>query len=673
MKKHIFYPLIAAAVLSFNSCLNNDFLEYNPLSTQVEATAFTTYDNFKTYSWGLYSKLFLDGTLDDALGNQVYGYPGPYDRNGDDGMFQSGVKPRWAWQTATVSVDGKWNFELIRQTNVMLDNIDGSQMNDADKDHWRAVGYFFRAYRYAQLIANFGDVPWAEHVIGSSDRDMIYGPRTPRDEVAQKVLDNLLWAETHIKQDGEGAGSNSVNVHVIRALISRFGLAEGTWRKYHQLGGHEQYLDACIAASKKVMDAYPAVSSEYDALYNSESLEGVPGILLYRAFGTGQLYHNMSRYERTSSADTEMSKECVAGYLTQNGLPVSNVNNQVANGGQYYGDETMYDEFRNRDRRLLYVVTPPFKVKGLVSANQPIAPYLTTNDTYGAANKPVTSSDSIMFSEYVEYMKGITSTARTTGIQFPAGITYVNLLPIRNWEGNALQAVPHFNKYNEGRGFCVTRGGYFVYKYYNTSTAPNGQISTNDIPVFRVEETMLNYAEAMWERGMFDQGVADLTINKLRPRAGVASMVVGNINANFDPERDKGGYSDTGNPLQIADYEVDPVLWEIRRERRVELMGDGFRFDDLKRWRKGHYLNKVQLGVTVDNSDYNNTLAIWPYDKDEGAKSSNSDNKIGPVALFGDPVAEGKGWKWYYYLYPISPTQLALNPQLTQNPGWAND
>ena len=35
-----------------------------------------------------------------------------------------------------------------------------------------------------------------------------------------------------------------------------------------------------------------------------------------------------------------------------------------------------------------------------------------------------------------------------------------------------------------------------------------------------------------------------------------------------------------------------------------------------------------------------------------------------------DPVAEGYGWLKHYYLYPIPLNDLALNPQLVQNPGW---
>lgn len=73
----------------------------------------------------------------------------------------------------------------------------------------------------------------------------------------------------------------------------------------------------------------------------------------------------------------------------------------------------------------------------------------------------------------------------------------------------------------------------------------------------------------------FNQTVADLTINKLRDRVGVAHMKVAEINAGFDPKRDQT---------------VDPVLWEIRRERMVELMGEGFGFYDVRRWKKAPWI-----------------------------------------------------------------------------------
>ncbi|MCH5684866.1 RagB/SusD family nutrient uptake outer membrane protein [Niabella sp. W65] len=91
----------------------------------------------------------------------------------------------------------------------------------------------------------------------------------------------------------------------------------------------------------------------------------------------------------------------------------------------------------------------------------------------------------------------------------------------------------------------------------------------NDCPVFRMGEILMNYAEAQFELGQFSQAIANATINKTRARGEVAPLNISAIPN--DPTRDPA---------------VDPVLWEIRRERAVELMGEGFRFDDLRRWKK---------------------------------------------------------------------------------------
>lgn len=61
----------------------------------------------------------------------------------------------------------------------------------------------------------------------------------------------------------------------------------------------------------------------------------------------------------------------------------------------------------------------------------------------------------------------------------------------------------------------------------------------SDKPIFKVEEAILNYAEAACELGQFDQAAADISINRLRKRAGVADMEVAKIDASFDPNRDK--------------------------------------------------------------------------------------------------------------------------------------
>ena len=73
-----------------------------------------------------------------------------------------------------------------------------------------------------------------------------------RKTVADKVLERLQWAEQNIGNSTSQDGDNTINQDCVRAVISRFGLREGTWRKYHELGDAEKYLQECVRASRVI-------------------------------------------------------------------------------------------------------------------------------------------------------------------------------------------------------------------------------------------------------------------------------------------------------------------------------------------------------------------------------------------------------------------------------------
>ncbi|MEP7279594.1 MAG: RagB/SusD family nutrient uptake outer membrane protein [Bacteroidota bacterium] len=176
-----------------------------------------------------------------------------------------------------------------------------------------------------------------------------------------------------------------------------------------------------------------------------------------------------------------------------------------------------------------------------------------------------------------------------------------------------------------------------------------------DAPLFWLAEVYVNYAEAAAEldqlgKYTFVQADLDNTVNKLRARAGVAKLMYEgsqNVSASGTPFVD---------PKKDAD--VSSLVWEIRRERRVELMMDGFRFQDLMRWKKGVYLNSTlnpdsYLGAKVPA---NGTVVL------------NPNGYIVPYATqrtFIDPKN---------YLSAIPTNQILLYPSSIQagmqNPGW---
>lgn len=596
MKK--IYMMILGLSMGMVACMNNDYLEYLPKDKQTVETVFTNYDGFKTYSWGLYD-VFLgySGTSPEEKSDIIF--KGDYDA---DNMINAvdGKQSPWAAQTVSVPAeDTSWDYAFIRQVNLMLDQIDDAGMAETDKAHWRSVGYFFRAYKYFDMMSKFGDIPWVEHVL-NEDSPELYMERTPRTVVADSILNQLKYAEMHIKPNGDGP--NTVNKTVVQSLLSRFALFEGTWRKYHGMQNAEKFLSECVRASEAVMAAFPKLNPKYYELFNSENLNGVSGIILYKEYKENQMGHSLTRKVKTQESFIEATKDVVDSYLCADGKPIST-------SSLYQGDADMYHQFKNRDYRLYQTVCPPYKV----SVNADKVTFRYTDDPKDR--------------EFMDLMATISDASNLS-------------LPSKNFKGFLVSGQPHFRNYNWGQGWNASYLGYWVWKYYNSHTPAdaNENLNTTDAPLFRVGEIMLNYAEAKAEQGSFTQADADKTINKLRDRAHVAHMNVAEINETFDTKRDAS---------------VSPLLWEIRRERRVELMGEGFRLNDLRRWKKGEYLNKQPLGVHVTNpAEYGNKLKL---------------TAGGFSYFFPEPL----GWKDYYYLYPIPVKQITLSKgKIVQNPGW---
>ena len=219
-----------------------------------------------------------------------------------------------------------WSFSFIRDVNIMLDNIDGSSMTDTEKEHWRSVGYFFRAWAYFDLMKDFGELPWLEHIVTTGDTEILYGKKDSRELVANNILTNLLYAEEHINPNGDG--KNTINPNVVRALISRFGLFEGTWRKYHgAVDGVDgtKYLEASVKASQNLIDQNLGLVDDYDAVFNSPSLKNESSILLYKEYVEydKEKSHNLTNDAREYQFLMEGTKRLVEHYLCSDGKPVS--------------------------------------------------------------------------------------------------------------------------------------------------------------------------------------------------------------------------------------------------------------------------------------------------------------------------------------------------------------
>ena len=648
--KKLFVGIAVVSGLAFAGC-NDSFLDKTPITDLTEDNAFNSYDNFKNFMWPCY-EMFVNTTIRTSTRDNGWGTGGQYEGDVDAGYLNkrspSGFN-QFAYQTKGSTASGNgWDFSsYIRRVNIMLSHIEESDMTEAEKEHWQAVGYFFHSFWYMELIDRFGDVPWVNKVL-TEESPEIYDARMPRVQVADSVLTRLQWAENHIGNFESQDGANTINKNCVRAALSRFTLREGTWRKYHGLEGSDKYLQECVRVSELLMTDYPVLytgtdgqpGAGYGEMWTTEDLSTVPGIILYKAYVQDiNPVQGGCHIEHTSSHDIEMNQNIVDLYLMKNGKPIHN-----ASSG-YHGDKSMYTTFRDRDPRLYHTVMPPYKVEAN-GANKPVE---NPNASWGYTSDPADR-------EYIDLM-GANYSCSNPGVG-------MKRLPAQNWSASLVPQIP-----NLGTGAFVTcRSGYYLWKLYCSweENFNNGTLNVADKPIFKIEEVLLNYAEAKAELGEFTQDVADKSINKLRDRAEVARMNVGEIDDNFDPDRPY--YYPEGNAAGIR---VPALLWEVRRERIIELMGEGFGFYDVRRWRMAPwFLNRAAKGIWVTKDDAL-SKSMTLYNPNTGVSDGQSGSMTeGYLYLFNDPIAEGKGWLDKYYLYQVPTDEILLNPNLTQNPGW---
>ena len=187
--------------------------------------------------------------------------------------------------------------------------------------------------------------------------------------------------------------------------------------------------------------------------------------------------------------------------------------------------------------------------------------------------------------------------------------------------------------------------GYGITKFDEPATPSQYRQATNgnetDGPIFWLAEILLNHAEACAELG--ETAAATESINKLRKRAGMPNLKLQN-----DPANNMG---------------VSDLIWEVRRERRVELMFDlNDRYWSLIRW---HQLDKLDTQKYPEQTQGAWIEKGWPIDLN-AVKLTNGDHGY----IECNTTGEHRVFEEKHYLAPIPSGQAALNPEIGQNKGW---
>lgn len=579
------FKMIAVAALAVGT-VSCDLTLY-PEDAVSPEVYFKSESDFEQWTNYLYKAL-----LDDA--NTVSRY------NADDMVDKSMGSIIQGTRLASDAMNGnnEWNWNMLRRINYLLENSSNCE-DEAVRTKYEGITYFFRAYFYFQKVMRFGDVPYYDKVLESTDTEFLNKPRDDRGYVMDRVMEDFDRAIEMIPETKD-PNSARVTKWVALAMKSRAALFEGTWRVYHEMPDAEKYLEQAAAAAKTFIEEsgytlYKQGEQPYRDLFCSDNAK-TEEVVLARLYQFEALNVSNSVQFNIRNDAQGFTRRFMNHYLMADGSRFTDIK----------GNETMFytEETKGRDPRMAQTVLCPG--------------YIAVDETATTPND----------------MTSLT--------------------------------------------------GYEPIKFVASAEHSGASKGTCDWPLIRAAEVYLNYAEALAELGTLDQAALDVSVNEIRDRAGMPDLIISEANNNIDP------FLASCYP-NVKDGQNKGVILEIRRERTVELVNEGFRQWDMLRWKEGEQMvnkDKPYYGIWFPSEglydmdgDGKNDLEIYSQVQQSKPADGLTVKKIGSDLVlsegtYGYVVAWSTlTWEWNdrEYLWPIPADQRVLTGgALTQNPGWTD-
>lgn len=592
--------LFAASLLFTTSC--SDFLDKLPLTEPNSETFLSNPEAVNNYINGLYIDLPSIGMYDMGMyaeeKNSDNIIAEIYDRrlNGELLLTNGGIVE---WQNG---------YNNLRKVNYFLSKYQVVK-EDENEDVLSLKGeaYFFRAYWHFYLLQKFGKIPLMDAFWDTNATiEGLQIPASDRAKVVEFILEDLKTAKGMLHPRSKYSGLR-ISKEAAILMSMRVALYEGTWEKYHKgtefdatenksemflkrvLEEGDELFGMGITLNTKNNDPTAVnVEDAYSHLFNSKDLSKVPEVILWR------------KYSIADGVITSLSANLGAGYVDTKGpagITQSLIDNYLKNDGSFINpdDDSRKDfveTFKNRDARMLAAIMhQDCKFKSALSKSKPM--------------------------NIVEFN-----------------------------EEEKMSRPPFLTE----SGSSKNLSGYHIRLAVDT-TYVDGQSETA-LPVMRVSEALLAYAEAAEELGICTPEILGKTIKPLRERAGVEYHYPFIKDINF---------SDFG-------YQISANLQEIRRERRSELALQGFRFDDLMRWRAHNLIVGKRGKGAYFGTDSKLYKSFDPETPDLATIKTDENGFLDPMK---DILTQGYQFNLKRdYLLPIPPSEISLNQQLVQNPGW---
>lgn len=562
---------LGVVLLSLVSC--DDVLDTEPYDQFTKDNYFTSETNVQ-----LFANYFYNTFTGYGSGSGDY-----YFNTLNDDQASTGIT-KWTYMNVPGSA-GAWStpYTEIRRANILIAAVpDVASMNDARKANWLGIGRLYRAWQHYKLVRSYGDCYWVDKVLDPNDNDILYGPRQPRNDVMDKVLEDLNFACTNII-DNENSRT-AFNKWVALAMKAEVCLYEGDYSKYMTKNNDRanKYLTEAKNACEQIMNSGKfSLNGNFQANFNSLDLAGNNEMILYKAYIQSTLAHGTIDYTCGSTQVNGMTKDAFDSYLFKDGKPLATTSLNKTDRGTIVvlDDHSGYDP------------APHIDISNVLANRDP------------------------RLSAQVDKI-----------LQFP-GSGYARF----------------------GGAQSTASTGYGVFLFDTNLIDNTNRQSTygnwTDAPIFWYAEILLNYAEACAELGNITQNDLDKSINLLRDRVSMPHLYT---SVEADPANNMG---------------VSNIIWEVRRERRVEMMycmND--RYFSLLRW------NQLSLLDTDKNPNLSRGAYVAGYEADGISYKEINVDADGYINCSNNGAP--RKWDPKYNLFPIPDDQRNLNPQIGQNPGW---
>ena len=478
---------------------------------------------------------------------------------------QQGTNGRYLKDTWTVAQSGgKWNFTNINALNYYLQTVvprlENGELTGTESNlkHLVGEGYFLRALEYFFRLQRLGDFPIVKTVLPDEQEALTEASkRSPRNEVARFILSDLDQA---ISLMNNNVKKTRLSKNAALLLKSRVALFEATWEKYH-------------AGTALVPNGtgWPGAGKDYNAGYQ---------------FPSGSIEKEIEFF--LTEAMSAASQVADAVQLTEN--------NQIIRDQASKGKNPYYDMFASHDPSGYSEVIMYRGYDLSLNNSHHFNHYLYSGGNTGYTHQ---------FEQVFLMENGLPIYAAGSGY---AGDDYITDTKIgRDWrwrlfmkapkEAKAVDNIATVEYFPEAPRLYVsdaknaTSTGYIQGKGYSLDY--NDQLLGKDqtaFVVYRASEAYLNYIEASYLKNGNIDATADKYWKALRARAGVDTDYQKTINATDMSKEALNGWDAYSHGAL-----VDATLYNIRRERRCEFIGEGFRYLDLIRWRALDQLNGYQL------------------------------------------------------------------------------